>query len=153
MGQYISQENIQKLWEKIKAFKNGYQIIYDNPQTNFPNNTNGQTKTLPITLEQSCFNFNKIIIEAITVNNQFVVFELLHPRPNKNFLMNNWWLEGGTSNSSWTTIEVFECTISTNGMNINQFGYCGKRRYGNASSTYTAGDFMFITKVIGVNGY
>lgn len=156
MTKFLNKKGLVALWNIIKSYFTPV-VLYTKNNRIFPTDIN--TSSLPITLDQSCLNFKKIIIEALDNNNRYVSVTVLNPVDGKSFSISSTNLGGETSNDSWIWIKIFGCKITNNGTQITddegKGNYCGERQKGYAADTggWHKNYCFYITKVLGYNFY
>lgn len=163
----------------FKEFKEKVQsdtptILYENTSitTSFPN-ASIETATLPITLNQDCTQFKRLLVEGIVATNIckptgaaevtdiHTVAEVINPSANKIFALQDWFLYKAVSSINYAYCYRLVCKISADGLKFEPCittdnGVCGWKRFGNVSdgyidSSFAAGYPIAITKVIGFN--
>lgn len=154
MSIFIHKNILLDLWRKIRSRKTG--VVLYNVVDNFPNSDHSQS-TFPINLSESAFNFKMIKIQALTYVGYHISTTVCNPAPKKWFRICDWRMGGDTANTSWLYYTYLNCEFSDDGTKIQQrssdYGYCGYRRLGNASSNFVSEYPTAITKVIGYYEY
>lgn len=174
MGRFLDVTSIKKAFQNITPT-----VLYTNNLTSFPN-TNITTATLPITLNQDCTKFKKLLVEGIIgvkqfkpdVNSQlnlndlydvFVTTEIINPAYGDTFALQDWFLYDYTEATCWAYCFRLVCQISNDGTKFNvlltdgENKRSGIRTMGNSNPTagvytgVTLGYPIAITKVIGFN--
>ena len=157
-------------------------VLYENVSvsTVFPN-ANITTPTLPITLNQDCTNFKRLLIEGIVatkncnptsategLNDVFVTVDIIDPTYNKIFALQDWFLYSDSDDANddhFAYCFRLLCKISSNGNSIEAYidpddgadikrsGWkrIGMTKNSQIDTAYQIGYPIAITKVIGFN--
>lgn len=141
MNKYINQSGIVPILTKLS---NQYDILYDAHLTNSWSNNPLPENPFPIELEKSCFGYERLIVEFISNDAQYVTVDLLNPIADMKFCAYCIW--GGDT----VYYKQMGCQINSDGTKILQYRYVGEIAM-NDSTTSSSRWYLFnINKVIGI---
>lgn len=146
LGGFFQKSFLYKMYQKIKTYF-GYDILFVADFSKYP--WSGSYLELPITLNKSAFNYQKIIVEAVDNDHVFHTCEILYPNSGKNFCIST--INASGTNTFPVYAKVASYKFSDDGTQLIKDRYWGQRNINSDnSSSYSAAYLFKITRIIGI---
>lgn len=144
MSSYLTINSITPILAKLGA---RYDILYNANLTAKWTSSAPPSTIFPITLSQSCIGYDRLVVEFITNDANFITVDVLNPIADMKFCAYD-----VVHTSSTSYYKQVGCKISSDGTQLQQVDYVGEVAFNTSSMSHSQWKSWQVNKVIGIKG-